>query len=56
MYVALITNIINLEPSSFKEATNQQVWRDVMVEEHNSIMKNDVSETVSRPNGKSIVT
>jgi len=38
----LMTNIIDLEPSSFEEAANQQVWRDAMMEEHNSITRNDV--------------
>jgi transposase InsO family protein len=55
-YMALMTNIIDSEPSNFEEATNQQVWRDAMVEEHNSIMKNDVWEIVPRPVGKSVVT
>jgi hypothetical protein len=55
-YMALMTNIIDSEPSSFEEAANQQVWRDAMVEEHNSIMKNDVWEIVPRPMGKSVVT
>jgi len=32
-----------------------QVWRDAMVEEYASIMKNDVWEVVLRPEGKSIV-
>jgi hypothetical protein len=32
------------------------VWRDAMVEEHNSIMRNDVGKIVSRPEGKSVVT
>jgi hypothetical protein len=39
------------EPSNFEEATNQQVWRDAMMEEHNSIMRNDVWEIVLRPEG-----
>jgi hypothetical protein len=55
-YMALMTNIIDSEPSNFEEAANQQVWRDAMVEEHNSIMRNDVWEIVSRPVGKSVVT
>jgi hypothetical protein len=55
-YMALMTNIIDSEPSNFEEAANQQVWRDAMVEEHNSIMRNDVWEIVSRPEGKSVVT
>jgi hypothetical protein len=48
-YMALMTNIIDSETSSFEEASRQQVWRDVIVEEHNSIMRNDVWEIVSRP-------
>jgi hypothetical protein len=55
-YMALMTNIIDSEPSNFEEAANQQVWRDAMVEEHNSIMRNDVWEIVPRPEGKSVVT
>jgi hypothetical protein len=32
------------------------IWRDAMVEEYASIMKNDVWEIVPRPEGKSVVT
>jgi hypothetical protein len=52
--MALMINIIDSEPSSFEEATNQKVWRDAMVEEH--ITRNDVREIVPRPKGKSVVT
>jgi hypothetical protein len=38
----LMTNVIDSEPSSFEEVGNYQVWRDAMVEEHSSIMRNDV--------------
>jgi hypothetical protein len=55
-YMALMTNIIDLEPSIFEEATIQHVWRDSMVEEHNSIMRNDVWEIVTRAERKSMVT
>jgi hypothetical protein len=34
----------------------QQVWKEAMVEEYSSIMKNNVWEVVSRPEGKSVVT
>jgi hypothetical protein len=37
-----MSNILDPEPSTFQEATNQQVWWDAMVEEYTSIMKNDV--------------
>jgi hypothetical protein len=55
-YVALMSNIIDSEPSSFEEATGQQVWKDAMMEEYQSIMKNDVWDIVLRPKGKSVVT
>jgi hypothetical protein len=55
-YMALMTNLIDSEPSIFEETTSQQVWRDAMVEEHNSIMRNDVWEIMSRPKGKFVVT
>jgi hypothetical protein len=53
--MALMTNIIDSEPSNFEEATNQQVWRDAMMEQK-SLMRNNVWEIVSRPEGKSMVT
>jgi hypothetical protein len=34
----------------------QQVWIEAMVEEYDSIVRNDVWEVVSRPVGKSVVT
>eukprot|EP01018_Ginkgo_biloba_P023326 Gb_30542 [translate_table: standard] len=55
-YMALVSSISESEPSTFEEAIDQKVWRDAMVEEYNSIMKNDVWEIVPRPEGKSIVT
>jgi hypothetical protein len=54
--MALMTNIIDSKTSNFEEETSQQVWRDAMVEEHNSIMKHDVWEVVPRPMGNSVVT
>jgi hypothetical protein len=54
-YMALMSSIIDVEPSNFEEATNQQVWRDAMVE-YTSIMRNDVWDIVPRPKGKSVVS
>jgi hypothetical protein len=51
-----MSNIIDSEPSSFKEAAGQQVWKDAMMEEYQSIMKNDIWDIVLRPKGKSVVT
>ena len=44
------------EPSTFEEASQHSVWRDSMMDEYHSIMKNDVWDIVSRPEGKSMVT
>jgi hypothetical protein len=55
-YIAMVSSIWEFEPSTFEEATSRQVWRDAMMEEYNSIMKNDVWEVVPRPEGKSVVT
>jgi len=41
-YIAMVSSIRESEPSTFEEATSRQVWRDAMMEEYNSIMKNDV--------------
>jgi hypothetical protein len=41
-YVALVSNIIDAEPSSYEEAAEKKVWQDAMIEEYQSIMKNDV--------------
>ena len=51
-----MTHINDSKPSTYEEAAKQQVWKDVMVEEYQSILKNDVWEVVLRPEGKSIVT
>jgi hypothetical protein len=55
-YVRLMRNIINSEPSTFEESTEKLEWKDAMMEEYLSIMKNDVWEVVLRLEGKSIVT
>jgi len=41
-YMELMSSVIDDEPSSFEKTTNQQVWRDSMVEKYTSIMKNFV--------------
>jgi hypothetical protein len=56
IYMELMSHIVDSEPSSYKEASCQQVWMDSMMEECHSIMKNDVWEIVPRPEGNSMVT
>ena len=49
-------NVIDSEPTTYEEASRHQVWKDSITNEFQSIMKNDVWEVVSRPQGKSVVT
>ena len=51
-----MSHIIDTEPSSYEEVLGQSVWRDAMMEEYQSIMKNDVWDVVQRLKGKSVVT
>jgi hypothetical protein len=48
--------IIESKPSTYEEPVKQQVWKDAMMEEYQSIMKSDVWEVVPRPEGRSVVT
>jgi hypothetical protein len=48
--------VIDSEPSTFEKASKHQVWKDAMIEEYDSILKNDVWEVIPRPRGKSMVT
>jgi hypothetical protein len=54
--IAPLNLLIDLEPSTFEEASKHKVWKDAMIEEYDSILKNDVWEVVPRPLGKSLVT
>ena len=55
-YAALVSNISNTEPPLFNEANKLQVWKDAMLDEYKSIMRNDVWDIVPRPKIKSIVS
>ena len=54
-YVALLCDFIDKEPSNYEEAAEQKEWKDAMIKEHQSIMKNGVWDVVPRPKGKSVV-
>ena len=43
------------EPSSFEEAVEEPTWVDAMVEEYDSIVRNNAWEIFPRPEGKSVV-
>ena len=55
-YVAAMSTMIQVEPSSFEDVVKEQVWKDAMAKEYESIVKNDVWDVVPRPNGNSILT
>jgi hypothetical protein len=55
-YVALMSNISDVEPYSFEEVDKLQVWKDAMLEKYKSIIKNNVWDIVSRPKDKSMVS
>jgi hypothetical protein len=44
------------KPSSYEEAIENQVWKDTMAKEYQSIMHNDVWDVVPIPKEKSVVS
>ena len=54
--MALLTDIIDAEPSSFEDAMGKLVWKDAIHEADQPILDNDVRDVVPRPEGKSVVT
>jgi hypothetical protein len=54
--ISQLNLVIDSKPSTFEEASKHQVWKDAMIEEYDSILKNDVWAVVPRPCGKSVVT
>ena len=53
--MALMSKCIMIEPSSFEEAVEDLAWIDAMVEEYDSIVRNNAWEIAPRPEGKSVV-
>ena len=51
-----MSNMIQVEPHTFEEAIKEKFWKDVMVEEYESIMKNYVCDVALRSKGKYVVT
>ena len=54
--MALVMSITYNEPHTFAQVVDQQVWRKAMVEEYDSIVRNDVWDVVPRLVGKLVVT
>jgi len=55
-FLVAMSNIIQVEPHTFENVVNEHVWKDTMAQEYEFIMKNDVWEIVSRPEGKTVMT
>ena len=53
--MALMSKCIMIEPSSFEESVQEPTWVDSMVEEYDSIVRNNAWEIVPMPVGKSVV-
>ena len=49
-------DLVDKEPTCFEEATKQKEWVDAMIEEYQSMIKNDVWEIVPRPKDKLVVS
>ena len=47
--------LVEIEPTSFKEEVEHPIWVDAMVEEYDSIFKNSVWEVIPRPTDKSVL-
>jgi len=54
-YMDLMGKCVVTKPCSFKEAVQQVVKVDAMVEEYDSIVRNSVWDVVPRPEDKSMV-
>lgn len=55
-YMALVRECVETEPYSFEEAVQQQICVDDMVEEYDSIVRNNVWVVVLRPENKLVVS
>jgi hypothetical protein len=55
-YMALLSDIIDVEPTCYEEVAGKKEWKDAMVEEYQSIVKNDVWDVVPRPKYKTVVS
>ena len=51
-----LSDIIDVEPTSYGEPAEKKEWKDSMVEEYQYIIKNDVWDVVPRPKDKKMVS
>jgi hypothetical protein len=55
-YMALMCDLVEKEHTCFEEAIQKKEWVDAMMEEYQSITKNDVWEIVPRPKHEEVVS
>ena len=48
-------DLVDQEPSSYEESSQKKEWVEAMMEEYQSMMKNDVWNIVPKPENKSMV-
>ena len=51
-YVALLSDIIDTKTTYYGNDAYKKEWKDSMIEEYQSILKNDVLDVVPRPREK----
>jgi hypothetical protein len=55
-YIALFCDIIEEESTNYEEAAKKKVWKYDMIEEYQSILKNDVWDVIPRPRDKYVIS
>ena len=55
-YVDLMCDVVDQEPNSYEEAAQKKEWVEAMMEEYQSVMKNDVCDILPKPENKSVVS
>ena len=55
-YMALMCDLVDKEPTCFKEVVQKREWVEATMKEYISTMKNDVWEVVPKPKGKRVVS
>jgi hypothetical protein len=56
IHMKLMCDILEKDPTCFEEAIQKKEWEDAMIEEYQSIIKNEVWEIVPTPKSKDVVS
>jgi len=55
VFLSLDTDIVGLEPTSFKQASKDPKWQEAMTKECNALLTNDTWELVRSHSGHNLV-